>query len=423
MISISHNSSAKRLYEDLHSRPFPLLNENCTISYIAMMGGDAVDEQNHLKAFTESLSASHVQEEKDCLYVECDNFSFRWERHTEFSTYSFLIPAEQREPFSYMAANSICQDWLDNIPGTIINAINVELRSAASAETSADQLRDYFEGERLIASYVYDNKASIWTAFRLHNDGFGRYFILSSACNQCERGRVLRTLLELESYRTLAMLAHPEALSKLPTLQQQEEELAEISEGLSLNMNIQEQKNTLDRLLSISANNERLIAENNYRFAASKAYSELVDSRLEELDETAINGMVSISSFVLRRLRPAMKTCRSIQERILDLNMRSRNVSELLRSNININMQAQNQSLLQAMNERARLSLILQKSVEGMSVVVISYYCLSLLNPYIEHLEQFNRTGFSSHLIMPPVVLAIIWFLVRRMKKAIKHGL
>jgi len=234
----------------------------------------------------------------------------------------------------------------------------------------------------------------------------------------------MRTILELESYRTLAMLAHPQALSKLPIVQQQEEELAQISEELSPNMNTEEQRHTLDRLLSLSASNERLIAQSNYRFSASKAYNELVNSRLQELDEAPIKGMVTISSFVQRRLRPAMKTCVSIQERILDLNIRSKNVSELLRSNININMQAQNQSLLQAMNERARLSLVLQKSVEGMSVVVISYYCLSLLNPYLQQLEKFSDGSIiNSQLALPPIVLASVWLIIRRMKKAVQHGL
>jgi len=90
-----------------------------------MLSDNLLSEQEHLQVLVRSLEIKHIQQEKDCLYLECEGLSIRWERHTEFSSYSFLIPAEHREPFSYMAINSICQNWLDKLPGTIINAINV----------------------------------------------------------------------------------------------------------------------------------------------------------------------------------------------------------------------------------------------------------------------------------------------------------
>ena len=47
---------------------------------------------------------------------------------------------------------------------------------------------------------------------------------------------------------------------------------------------------------------------------------------------------------------------------------------------MDIELQRQNQELLAQMNRRARLQLRLQQTVEGLSVVAITYYASQLVN-------------------------------------------
>ena len=51
----------------------------------------------------------------------------------------------------------------------------------------------------------------------------------------------------------------------------------------------------------------------------------------------------------------------------------------LLRSWIDVELERQNRDLLASMNERAKVQLRLQQTVEGLSVAAISYYVVSLL--------------------------------------------
>jgi uncharacterized membrane-anchored protein len=57
---------------------------------------------------------------------------------------------------------------------------------------------------------------------------------------------------------------------------------------------------------------------------------------------------------------------------------RAERAAELLRTRVDVERSAQNQRLLESMDRRADLQLRLQHTVEGLSVVAISYYAVSL---------------------------------------------
>ncbi|MFN3885301.1 MAG: DUF3422 family protein, partial [Rhodocyclaceae bacterium] len=67
----------------------------------------------------------------------------------------------------------------------------------------------------------------------------------------------------------------------------------------------------LDDLVGLAAGIERAIAENGYRFAATRAYDRIVSQRIAELRERAIPGTQTISEFMQRRLAPAIATVAS----------------------------------------------------------------------------------------------------------------
>jgi uncharacterized membrane-anchored protein len=90
--------------------------------------------------------------------------------------------------------------------------------------------------------------------------------------------------------------------------------------------------------------------------------------------------MMTLQDFSERRLTPAWRTARSVQSRQLNLSSRLGRSTELLRTRINLQLQRQNTSLLASMAQRARLQLNLQRSVERISVVAISYYAVQLVD-------------------------------------------
>ena len=111
-------------------------------------------------------------------------------------------------------------------------------------------------------------------------------------------------LLELETYRMMALRGLPVAKELAPVLTQSEAQLADITarlEGHSAS-----DQELLDTLVTLAARVERATATHVYRFAATRAYADLVEQRIAELREQPIPGTQTIGEFMQRRLSQAM---------------------------------------------------------------------------------------------------------------------
>ena len=135
----------------------------------------------------------------------------------------------------------------------------------------------------------------------------------------------------------------------------------------------------LDELTYLSAELARLVAETRYRMSATRAYAQLSSDRLASLRIGAVRGHQTLVDFTERRLTPAVRTCDSFSARLEDLSQRAAWTSELLRTRIDIALAKQNRDLLTSMDQRTHLQLRLQQTVEGLSVVAISYYLVALV--------------------------------------------
>ena len=172
----------------------------------------------------------------------------------------------------------------------------------------------------------------------------------------------------------------------------------------------------------MAANIAEIIASSRYRFDAGSAYYEMVRSRLAELEEKDINELQTFSAFIDRRLSPAYRTVLAAKRRLDDLSSRVDRASDFLRTRIDMAIEAQNQALLTSMDKRAQMQFNLQQTVEGLSVIVMSYYVLALCKYLLDASSSlgvtFNRE--VALMLLMPVVLISVWMFSRRIKKSIK---
>jgi uncharacterized membrane-anchored protein len=216
------------------------------------------------------------------------------------------------------------------------------------------------------------------TDFHLQPSGFERVLVIAPPhVSETRAGRISQRLLELETYRLMALRGLPVAKALGPTLTQAEAQLASITAQLE-NKSASEQ-DLLDQLVSLAARVERATAENTYRFAATRAYDALVTQRIAELRERPIPGTQTIGEFMQRRLSPAMATVAASAQRLTSLSERVSRTSALLRTRVDIVTEAQNQQLLEKLTRGQEMQLHLQTTVEGLSIAAISYYVISLL--------------------------------------------
>jgi uncharacterized membrane-anchored protein len=177
----------------------------------------------------------------------------------------------------------------------------------------------------------------------------------------------------------------------------------------------------LGRLTRLAADIERSVAKTTFRFGAAAAYYRLVRQRIDELREIRLAGFPTIREFMERRLAPAMATCETIMHRQEDLSGRIARNSQLLRTRVDIELERQNQAVLEQMNRRAKLQLRLQETVEGLSIVAITYYGSQLVN-YLSKGGKDLIAPLTPELVTAvsiPVIAGLVYLGLRRMRRSV----
>ena len=275
--------------------------------------------------------------------------------------------------------------------------------------------------ESLAVAQVVDAEAVIAGDFRIDGHGHGRFAVLANpAIGRRRLGRIVQRVLEIETYKAMALLTLPSARAVGAAAARLDRELAEAVAQMAAGTG--HEPDTLDRLLKIAAEIEHLASTSAFRFGAAGAYEAIVNQRIQVLREERIGGRQTFAEFMMRRFEPAMRTCRSAEERLSDLSARAERAADLLRTRVDVANQAQNVEILQAMNRRAAMQLRLQETVEGLSVVAISYYAVNLAEHLFHPLAERAHISSSTLLaiLTVPVVL-VVWFMVRRIRARLGH--
>jgi uncharacterized membrane-anchored protein len=414
----------ERLNSEFHARlPTPLVSP-LIVSHLVFKheGLNAQDERDNLTRLCQTSVCQSIESSDTHLMLDAGSYRMRWELHTEFSSYTFTRPLAVGEPHNLdsTALNAILPEWLAAIPGQLIVATHVELRS--TAEMSPESVTAGFPstGRQMVAVQVADGAAWVFTDFMFDN-GFSRFLVLDASMTQRQAGRAVQRLVEIETYRMMALLGLPVAKEVGRWLNGAENELAELMDHIGQARSPEDERAVLASLSKLAAEVEHSVARTTFRFAAAHAYHSLVMQRIDDLRERRLSGFPTLNEFMQRRLLPAMDTCAAMARRQDDLSGRVARNSQLLRTRVDIELERQNQELLAQMNNRAKLQLRLQETVEGLSVVAITYYGSQLVH-YLAKGAKYWLPGLSPEMataVSIPLIALFSLFGLKRMRKAL----
>lgn len=336
---------------------------------------------------------------------------FVWERHTEFCTYTLLAEGRTEALFSEKLFGEVDPAWLQAIPGEIIRACHVVFIREKSRRSAATMTSGFAE-DSLVCCDLGEGAARMYSDFRLHDEGSGRLLIVDRSLSGIEASQLLQRLLELGNYRKMALLGLPVAQAGMLQLERLERRLTALTAAVADAE--ADPGGLLEELSGLSAEIARLSAETRFRMSASAAYGQLVDERLSALRVESVPGYLSLTDFTERRLHPALRTCGSFSSRLSDLAGRAEWISALMRTRVETALTAQNRDLLESMDRRASIQLRLQETVEGLSVVAISYYAVGLFGyaakPFLEQ-RQSALKWFDVAAVL--VAIAATWAILR----------
>lgn len=414
------------LHDEIHARPPARIRLPALVVYVAVLNDGVTREQEleHLRLLPGQQHLTAEDLARNFLRLRFGGgYTLKWERHTEFTRYSLVQPLPAgcglgaRDP-QLQPHLLLPPQWLVQIPGRTIAAVELAMDPQPLDDPPAllERARQWFDGRPIVASLLGNPSHSlVVTDFHLRTDGFERMLVLAPpTTSETRAGRISARLLELETYRMMALLGLPVAKGLLAPLARDEAQLARMTaemEGKTVSDQV-----LLDALVALAARVERGIAEHGYRFSATRAYDRLVQQRSAELRERPIPGTQTISEFMQRRLAPAIATVVSVEQRLNALSERVTRTSALLRTRVDIAREEQNRQLLEKLTRGQALQLRLQTTVEGLSIAAISYYVISLV---LYGAKALKSAGLPLHPevtagALMPLVLWAVWRINRR---------
>jgi uncharacterized membrane-anchored protein len=390
---------------EVHARPFAPVETPCRILHFAFLTDAELADQDRAALLDFLGTRGHRGPERPARHHRAAfaDAALRWEQHAEFTTYTWEFKGVGAD-LSVRPAMDLAKSMaLLPQPGPHLVSIDLHLLP----EQGAKDWRHGFDAASLAAFQTESSDAIAATDFHVGSDGFVRMLVLDRGMPPLRAGTLVQQLLELETYRSLCLLGLPAAHRLQPVVRTIENALAAIAAEMTKSEGLVANRSLLDRLMAIAAELEAGASQTQFRFGATRAYFEIVASRLAALQERPVEELQTMATFMNRRLVPAMRTCSAIEERQEALSDKLARAANLLRTRVDIELEQQNSELLKAMSERTRLQLRLQQTVEGLSIAAISYYVVSLLDYATEPLP-LEALGLPPKLVKALLVIVTV---------------
>jgi uncharacterized membrane-anchored protein len=397
--------------EELHARPVDIIDGEARVRRLVFVtdpqGNDALI--GRFNAFCAAHGIEPMPRGVRQTSYSVGARAVTWEFHTEFVTITWRGPVG--DP--------------DNWPGDIgIEAAgDAQLIAATRIDVIADtevpaRFIPQFNLSSLCVSDVEDGAAQIATDYIDDADGFTRLEFAAGGLTPLRRSIIVRRLLEIDTYRSMAMLALPLARRASSDLAAAERDLSALIETLAAATTSEAIQVALDALHRLSIRSGQLSERLGYRFAAAKAYGRILDARLEGLRESPTSLGSTIGRYLGNRVDPALATCLAMEKRLETLTDKIERAIELLNVRIGLDLQIQNKAVLETIASTAQSQFRLQATVEGLSVIAISYYALGILSYVLAgplEIAHFDKTLAVS--IAAPITILVVWWAVRRVRR------
>lgn len=401
----------RRAVGEMHLRRWPVLPVPCHIVQwvLAVEDEERAEELAAIELECEAHDAVGNPSHREGRINA--SVTFTWERQSEGSSLTLFASPCDEDGFLEAGADPMIAaaiDWAQTLPGQVIRSTRVWLgKDDAQVERMLD--RQSLNRDELVSSML-DGGIRIWSDFRIMDDGFGRLLVAANGADPRDLTRQMQRMQELGNYRNKALLGLPVARECWPKLDAAEARLRILADRLA-NSDARDDS-LLEELSGLALDLASVSTAISFRMDATRAYGQIVEERLDQLNVRPVEGFASLVDFTQRRFRPAMNTCLATNERVERLGARTEQLASLLRARIDTRIENQNAELLRSMEQSISMQARLQQLVEGLSAVALSYYVLGLLK-YALHSVPDDVLGVSDDfligLLVVPLVLGVWW--------------
>lgn len=331
-----------------------------------------------------------------------------WQAHTEYYSYQLwhLPPPEKNDlvfgPLTFPAYR---------FPGTSLGTevCRLDILLTAGATPPREHIRTRFPGPVLYGSRILDEHTNVITSFTPDNQGRERYWVTAgpSQSNPSHLKDIVDAIVRIETYYHLLLMQKPlfsSAIDQVYKFEQVHLQQREIITGHIGHADSQTLQRWMNSLTQDLLKTNRMAGKLHFELSSSTPYDKIVHATLASLVEKPLESYRPISDYVLSGITGVAEGYQQLLKRIDTLRNGFEGIIAIIRTRVDLIVEAQNLALLQSVDKTTKSQVMLQHTVEGLSVIVIAYYLAGLAGYVFKGLSEMgwlNNANIASAIFVP----------------------
>ncbi len=356
-----------------------------------------------------------------------DRLVLIWQAHTEYYNYQFWhVPPQGNSALTFGPLTFPDYAFPEDLLGSVVCRLDILL--TAGMLSSRDELRKVLPGAVLYGSRILNEHTCVVTSFTPDERGRERYLVTVGP-SQGDPSRlkdIVDAIVRIETYYHLLLMQKPlfsAAIDQVYKFEQVHLKQREIITSHIAHADSQTLQRWLNTLTQDLLKTNRMAGRLHFELSAALPYDKIVHTTVASIGEQRIDSYRPISDYVLGGITGVAEGYQQLLRRIDTLRGGFEGIIAIIRTRIDLILEAQNLSLLQSVDKTTKSQVLLQHTVEGLSVIVIAYY-LSGLAGYI--FKGLSEIGWLSNAnlasaIFVPVAIGLA-FVVTAFSKKYLHG-
>lgn len=435
---MDHNprqSGADALIKKLHERPHvPLADWLRAPAHVHYKAFRMADPPAHRK-----LSREEFQSCLTSLGVPQDNISLResfgygikeaasgerliviWQAHTEYYNYQIWHLPNAPVTFGPLAFS----DYKFPLQPLGTEVCRLDILLSSESLPSREEMRTILPGPVLYGSRILDEQTSLVTSFTPDEFDRERYWVaLGPAHVQASRLKeIVDAIVRIETYYHLLLMQKPlfsVAIDQVYKFEQVHLKQREVISGHIAHADSQTLQRWLNSLTQDLLKTNRIAGKLHFELSASVPYDKIVHTTLASLTEKPLDAYRPVSDYVLSGITGVAEGYQQLLKRIDTLRAGFEGIISIIRARVDLILEGQNLALLQSVDKTTKSQVLLQHTVEGLSVIVIAYYVAGLGSYIFKGLEEMGwlRNANLVSAIFVPIAIGLAFGITTFSKK------
>ncbi|MBA5867642.1 MAG: DUF3422 family protein [Nitrospira sp. CR1.3] len=431
-------SGTEALLKKLHERPhMPLadwLRAPAHVHYKAFRMSDPPAQRKASREEFQSLLAAFSVPEEQTVLRETFGYGVKetangerlivvWQAHTEYYNYQLWhLPLPTWAEAAFGPLSFPGYKFPVTPLGTEVCRLDIVL--AAEALPSRERLKSLLPGPVIYGSRILDEQTSVATSFTPDEQGRERYWVgLGQPQAQASRLKdIVDAIVRIETYYHLLLMQKPlfsAAIDQVYKFEQVHLKQREVISGHIGHADSQTLQRWLNSLTQDLLKTNRIAGKLHFELSASLPYDKIVHATLASLAERPMDSYRPVSDYVLSGITGVADGYQQLLRRIETLRGGFEGIISIIRARVDLILEAQNLTLLQSVDKTTKSQVILQHTVEGLSVIVIAYYLAGLATYVLKGLHEAGwiKNANIASAVFVPIAIGLAFVITTASKK------